>query len=279
MADTDSDLGTRVHSKNDGIDGHVRIKIVGDPAGVGTTATDHVAVDADKNAHVEAHGNDPTGTDRVLRTSELGSASVDGMYHAVNNTDPSQTGLVGMVRNAANGNLDSDQNLRITAKVGTVASGDPTKPQTDNTRSLDVALHDEAGNAYTRANPLPVSMEESEGAEVHDQNTAAALAAEASGNHDYSVLAGTSFVLHQVICDAIGDARYELQIGDGAVVEAFTKKAVRYTSNSKGGDINLAKGLTVTAVATPRTVRVIRKNKDNKIQDVHTTIVGVTVAP
>lgn len=279
MPDLESDLGTRVHSQVDGTDGRVQIKLVGDASAVlGAPAVNQQMVDPDGNAHVEIHGHKPGGSvDVVMELSEAGAVVPDGMYDASNNTDPGNIGLVGMLRNAVSGNTDSDQVLRITGKVGTIPTGHATEPQTDNTRSLDVSLHDEAGNAYSRRNPLPVSMEESEGTEVHDQNTAAALAALADSTRDYLVLANTTFIVHQVVCDAAGDARYELQIGDGAPVELFTRKAVTYSSNAKRGDIDFSKGLPVVAGGTARTVRLIRKNLDNKPQDVHTTLVGVLI--
>ena len=68
-----SDLGQRVHSAKDGTDGTVIIKIVGDASGTGTTFVNHVAVDGDKNAHIEVHGNAPDGTtDKILALSEEG---------------------------------------------------------------------------------------------------------------------------------------------------------------------------------------------------------------
>jgi hypothetical protein len=242
------------------------MKFVGDSLGLGTTATNHVAVDNDKNAHFESHGNDPAGTDRALRMSEQGSTVIDGVYHAANNSDPSQSGLVGMFRNAAPS--DADQTLRITGKAN--AAGD--------VRALDVAIRDENGEPYTATNPMPVTLEESEGNEVHDQDTAVDLASLAVDDHNLVVAASTTFILHQVVADASGDARYELLIGDGTTpTEVFTRKAMTYSSNSKRGDIEFKKGLVVTAAANPRTVRVQRKNLDNKVQDVHTTIVGVTL--
>jgi hypothetical protein len=257
----------------DGTDGRVQIKLVGAAsATVGATAAFQQHVDSDGNAHIESHGNKPGGTtDVALRLSELGATNADGLYSLADNTIPSSTGLVGLIRSDVPS--VTQQTLRLTAKANTDGVG----AAIGATRSLDVSLHDQNGNSYTLTNPLPVSVEESAGVEVHDQNTAAALAAAASDNHNYTVVAGTTFIINQVVCDAAGDARYDLQIGNGAVVEVFTRKAVHYSSNSKGGDITFSKGLPVVAGATNRTVRVIRKNMDNKPEDIHTTIVGVIV--
>lgn len=264
----DSDLGVRVHSQVDGTDGRVQIKDVGhgSSAALGAAAQNQVIVDAQGNKHIEVHGDDPAGTDRVIRLSENGAAKIEGAYDAATNTKPSSVGVIALARNVAP--ADSQQTLRITG----IASG------TGLRRALDTALLDESGEPFTMTNPLPVVLAESEGAEVHDYSMAANIASLAESNHNYSVAIGTTFVLSQVVTDASGDARYELLIGDGATpTEAFVTKAVRYTSNSKGGDLSLSKGIAVTAGATARTVRVKRKNLDNKVQDIHTTIVGVTL--
>lgn len=269
----DSDLGQRVHSSNDGTDGHVRIKMVGDPAGVGTTAIHHVAVDADKNLHVELHGNRPAdNNDVILRLSEDGAAKIDGFYDVSLNTKPSSISLVGLTRDTSP--ADTHHILRLTAKTGTF-DGAGTEPKTDDTRSLDVALHDEAGNAFTQKNPLPVAQSESEGDEVHEQKDAIDLAKDATEVQEYKVVDGKTFRFMKLLADSIGDASYDIEIGDGAASETFARLHRTYSSNGKRGDVELKPPKQVVGTVNETTVRVTRKNLDNNTTDVFSTICGV----
>ncbi len=260
----DSDLGTRVHSQVDGTDGRVQSKVVGaDSATLGAAAAFQQKVDSDGNAHAQAQGNDPAGTDRALRLSEQGAITPDGVYDASNNTDPGNVGLVAMSQSGSP--ADSQQTLRLTA-ISAVAGA---------VRALDIALRDEAGLPFTADNPLPVTLAESEGTEVHDYDNATALASLASANHDRTVGIGLTEYVHKVICGASGDAKYELQIEDAVTPATFATVAVKYSSNSKDCDIILSKAVKVVSGATSRKIRVVKTNLDDKVQDVHSTIVGI----
>ena len=262
---SDTDLGQRVYSNVDGADGRVQAKIVGhatDPT-LGAGAQFQQLVDADGNARVLVQGNDENGDNQTVRLSKQGAVGVDGVYDAINNPNPALIGLVGMTRNAAPG--EADQVQRVTVK-----------PNADGSvRSLDISLHDEAGEPYTTKNPLPCVLSESEGQEVANENTAVDLAAAATDTHDYSVANGASFRLKQVLAGCAGDFKMDILIGDGASPEVFTRKALRYGTPSKDASVVFAEPIVVAGTVNTTTVRVIRTNKDNKQTDVSTTIVGV----
>lgn len=262
---SDSDLGQRVYSDVDGADGRLQAKIVGhaSSAALAADAQYQQLVDADGNAHVLVQGNDENGDNQTLKLTKQGAVGIDGVYEATNNPNPALIGLVGMTRNAVPG--EADQVQRVTVK-----------PNADGSvRSLDVSLHDEAGEPFTANNPLPVVLSESEGTEVHAEDTAEDLAAEALDTQDYSVANGARFRLKQVLAGSAGDHRFELLIGDGASPEVFTRKALRYGTPSKDASVSFAEAIVVLGTANTTTVRVIRKNMDNKQTDVSTTIVGV----
>lgn len=229
-----------------------------------TTPTQGGAIDTDGNLSVNTKGNNPAGGDETLRMSELGSASVDGEYDGTNNTDPSQVGLVGLVRNASP--ADSQQTLRITS----VANG------AGDVRVLDVGIRDEAGEPYSASNPLAVALEPSEGTEVHDFDTASAIVKDATSNHDYSVASGNTFLLYGVKASSSGYMKVELQIGDGAASEAFTsKEVVMGTPSSPNAHMwLLSQPITVVGTANTTTIRVVKKNEDNQTQDLYSTIIG-----
>lgn len=261
MADIDSAIPVR--SVADGTDERVQVKIVD------ATSPDsqQMVVDSDGNSHVESHGNNPSGGDEVLRLSELGAIIPDGVYDASNNTDPGNIGLVALVRDASP--ADSQQTLRITATAD--GSGD--------TRALDMSLHDEAGEPYSSTNPLPVTIEASEGAEVHDPDTASAVAKDASANHDYSIADTDVFRLFRVSASASGLAKFELQQGDGAASEVFTTIETKFNSTANPCVEFEYQGVPLesTGTANTTTVRVVKTNLDNQAQDLYSTIKGVTI--
>lgn len=230
-----------------------------------TNATQGATVDTDKNLHVETHGNDPAGADKVLRLSQLGAPNGDGDYDAADNTKPDSSGLVAHDRTATP-NV-THQNKRITGI-------------TDNTvHALDVALHDEAGVPFGPGNPLPTVEQGSAGTPVHDFDKAVNTAAgDGSTNHDYSVADGDTFRLCQILAAASGRAKFELQIGDGAASEVFVTKAVWFQSEQQSdANLPLCKDIVVVGTANTTTVRVIKTNRDDlQTQDIYTTVVGST---
>lgn len=254
MADYASALPVRTEA--DGTDERLHVKIVD-----GTTPSQRAIVDTDGNLHIEVHGNDPAAVDRVLRLSEIGALTPDGVYNVTNNTKPGNVGLIASSRTATPG--DTTQTMRVTAKQGTV----------DTTAwSLDVSLHDELGNAFTAANPLPVTSVDSEGAEVNDYNTSAALAANASNSHDYTVTAATTLKFSQVWASASGKMKIQVQVETGVATGVFTTKFVAFNSTANTNiRVVIAENI---AVAAGVRVRVIRTNLDNQPQDVYSTISG-----
>jgi len=262
MADYDSSLPVR--SEADGTDERVHVKIVDE-----STPSQMATVDTDKNLHIEAHGNDPSAVDRILRLSELGAVNPDGDYDGTNNTKPASIGLIVHDRTATP--ADTDQNFRVTGVTGT----DPDATH----HCMDVSLHDELGNQYDADNPLPVTFEESEGTEVIDYDTGSAVAKDAISNHDYSVADATAFFLKKVWASASGKLKIEVQIGDGEASEVFSTIFVGFNSTANpnieidldGVPYEIADGGVNTT-----TVRIIRTNLDNQSQDVYSTILGIS---
>lgn len=253
MADFDSSLPIR--SEADGTDARVHVKIVD-----GTTPSQRAIVDTDGNVHIEMHGNDPTGTDRVMRLSELGAVTPDGVYDAASNTKPGNVGLIASTRAAAPD--DTTQTERLTSILdsgGTV-------------RALDVSLHDEAGEPFSETNPLPVTISESEGDEVNDYKDAASIAAAASDNHDYIVTALKTFYLTQIEASASGKAKMLVAIETAIASGVFTPKFAKFNSTA---DTNFSIILKEPiAVAAGVRVRVTMTNRDNQAQDLYSTISG-----
>jgi hypothetical protein len=251
MADYDSALPVR--SQADGADERVHVKIR-DSANPALGAE----VDSDGNLHTEMHGNDPAGTDRVLRTSEEGALTPDGVYNAATNTKPGNVGVITHTRSATPG--DATQNKRVTSVTGA-----------GNREALDVAITDESGIPFSASNPLPVTSVDSEGTEVNNYNTAT-VAAAGTSNHDYTVTALTTLKLSQIWASASGKLKITVQIETGVASGTFNTVFVGFNSTANPNiDLPIKENITVAAGVR---VRVIRQNNDNQSQDVYSTICG-----
>lgn len=251
---SDYNSGMPIRSQADGTDErvHVKLRDSTNPA-LGTT------VDSDGNAHVEMHGNDPAAVDRVIRTSEQGALTPDGLYNVSTNSKPGNVGIITHTRSASPG--DTTQNKRPTSVTGT-----------GNREAIDVALSDENGAPFTDSNPLPVTFVDSEGVETNDYNTVAAVAANGTSNHDYTVTVLKTLKLSQILATASGKMKIEVQIESGVATNIFATKFVNFNSTAHP-NMTIPVNEVISVAAGVR-VRIIRTNKDNQPQDVYSTISG-----
>lgn len=143
---------------------------------------------------------------------------------------------------------------------------------------LPIRLFDEDNLPYTANNPVPVTLEESEGDEIHDYNEAVDVAKRVgvsvtSANHDYTVSVGKDFLLEKVLYAGSGRMKCELQIETGVGAGTFNTKAVAFSSTAKLSDeISLLRSIKVAAGVK---VRVVVSNLDNDDQSLYSTIIGV----
>lgn len=148
-----------------------------------------------------------------------------------------------------------------------------TQLDIDNLNATDdaVAAHlfDEAGVAFSAANPLPVVFEQGFGTEVNNYNTAAAVAGGATSNHDL-VITG-DFLLKRVLASASGKLKIEVQVDTGL---GYNTVAVAFNSTANP---NIVLEFAPVQLANTDDVRIIRTNRDNQAQDVYSTIVGVLI--
>lgn len=209
MADVDYKSSQPVRSEADGQDARVQVKIV-DKTNPGTQS---MTVDTDANAHVEMHGNNPTGADVVMRLSEEGAPNGDGIYNVTTNTIPQTSGITAQTRNASYS--DSRQVERPTAIRGVTAA---------TTVSLDVSIHDEAGEAFSPTNPLPVYMANIEaGVPIHTYAaTAAAIVSGTPQTITYTVATATLH-LKKLVISASGACKIQVFTGNS------TTPTQRYT--------------------------------------------------
>ncbi len=141
-----------------------------------------------------------------------------------------------------------------------------------------VRLFDEDNTAYTENNPLPVSIEESEGDEIHNYDEAVDVAKRVgntvtSENHDYTVSVGKTLLLEKLLASGSGRFKAELQVEDGVASDSWDTKAVLFSSTaSPSQEADLKRSI---SVPTGVRVRVIKSNLDNDDQSLYSTIIGV----
>lgn len=142
--------------------------------------------------------------------------------------------------------------------------------------SVSAWIKDATGTAFSATNPLPVSITaDNAGTEVNNYNTASAVAAGATSNHDYTVTAGKTLLLTQIEASGSGKMKIEVQVESGVASGTFASKFVQFNSTATPNmHIELKSPISVAAGVR---VRVIRTNRDNQAQDVYSTISGQEV--
>ncbi len=255
MADQATSLPIR--SEADGTDERVQTKIVDSS----NPDTQQMEVDTDNNAHVEVHGNRADdAADVALLLSEEGRANGRGDYEVDDNSEPNTSGLIAHTRSATH---DDTQLLQRPTAV----------PGESDSICLDISLHDQSGNAYDENNPLFVVAGDDPATEVLDYDTAAAIAKNASDNHDYTVTAATTFKGTRIWATASGKMKIEIQLETAAASGVFNTVYVGFNSTANPNiDIQLDK---IPQQVAGAIVRIIRTNLDNQAQDLYSTIAGL----
>jgi len=135
--------------------------------------------------------------------------------------------------------------------------------------SVQANLFDEAGVAFSATNPLPVVVSsDSEGDEVCDYNTSAAVAKDASVNHDYSVTALKTFIGEEAWISGSGKLKVELLING----------AVKFTGFNSTSNPNVRIPLDrMPKGDAGEVIRFTITNRDNQAQDLYSTLTGLEV--
>lgn len=263
MADIDSQLPVR--SVADGTDERVHVKIVDyeDPSGV----EKQVQV-SEKKIHNRNFNKDSDGNDQEVLVSQEGHTLTNGDYDASTNKRPSSNAQIIHDRPAtATAAAESDQNFRPTG----VSYDDGSKV----VNSADVAIRDEDGVPFSKNNPLPVAIEESEGLEIHDTfESAAAIAKNNNDEHVYLSVAPEEFELEQWGISGSGFMKGELLLETGAGTGIFESKGVLFNSTAMpNDDLTLKRPIKVGAGVS---IKIVRTNLDNQSQTMYSFINGLS---
>jgi len=145
----------------------------------------------------------------------------------------------------------------------------------DGDAHVKAKLRDDNGDPFgTEGNPVYVIGSEDPGAEVEDYQSSAAIAQDASTDHDYTVTAAKTFKGIGLLVSASGEFKVELKKETG--VGAGTYDTL-YTAFKQAADpafyLPLHKVFKQIAGAK---VRVTITNRD-KAQDLYSTLVGIEI--
>jgi hypothetical protein len=262
MSDYNSSLPTRTQN-----DGDVVVKVAD-----GTTPSQHLKVESDGSININDNGGSLTvdASDLDIRDLAFATDKVDASGSEVSLDATTLAALESVtVQNAGGASAVNIQDGGNTISVDAVNLD--IRDLVAATDSVSAHLKDEAGNAFSESNPLWVIQSETAGVEVHNYSTAAAIAANATSNHDYT--SGAQFSCKKVMCSASGKAKFELQFETASGSGTFVTKAVQFNSTANPNcEFTLVPAFVVPSGAK---TRVIRTNKDNQAQDLYSTIMGV----
>jgi hypothetical protein len=110
--------------------------------------------------------------------------------------------------------------------------------------------------------------------EVHDYDTASAVASDATDNHDYAT-ANTTFLLKSVIVSGSGNIKFEVQTGP---IAGLSTVAVGFLTGRQGDTKQLFFDPPIEVPATGTgTTRIIRTNRQGAATDLYSTIIGLDI--
>lgn len=231
--------------------------------------TDQLEVNADGSINVVA-----TATDLDIRDLAFATDKVD----VSNSTNVGVVGTDFDIRDlsATQDSIsisDGTDSLEVNAdgSLNVVASATDLDIRDLSAASDSVAAHlfDEAGVAFSASNPLPVSIaSDQEGDEVLDYQTSAAVAKDASVNHDYTVTAGKTFLGEEAWISGSGKLKVELLVNGSTVFVGFNSTA------NPNVRIPLEKIMKANAAEV---IRFTITNRDNQAQDLYSTLLGLEV--
>lgn len=229
----------------------------------------------------EDHNFGAAGASTLRVAALLGNATgqADFNFGTVGAQTVRAAAQIGNATGAADFNFGAvgAQTLRTAAQLGNATGAADYGNGATGAQTLRVAANlAVAGADVSASNPVPVVIaSDNVGTEVNAYNTASAIAAGASSNHDYTVTALKTLLLTQIEATASGRAKIEVQVETGVATGTFQTRFVQFNSTAETNmSIQLKSPISVAAGVR---VRVIRTNRDLLPQDLYSTISGQEV--
>lgn len=167
--------------------------------------------------------------------------------------------------------------IRTAAQIGNATGAADFNNGATGAQTLRVAANlAVAGANVSATNPVPVSFSSTPlGTPVNNYNTVAAVASNATSNHDYTITSGKTFQGKKIWASASGLMKIEVQVSpDGT---AFSTLWVGFNSTSDPNITIDMDQMVFLESGVGSKIRVIRTNMDKKSMDVYSTISGTEV--
>jgi len=167
--------------------------------------------------------------------------------------------------------------IRTASQIGNATGAADFNNGATGAQTLRVAANlAVAGANVSATNPIPVTISAATlGTPVNDYNTAAAVASNATSNHDYSITSAKTFQGKMIWASASDLMRIEVQISpDGT---AFSTKWVGFNSTATPNIFFNLDELVFVESGSGSKIRIIRTNLSKKSQDLYSTISGTEV--
>ena len=220
---------------------------------------------------------DETATDSVDE-GDIGLARMTLDRRVITSSEQSGTWDIGTVTTLTtitnDVSIDDGGNVISIDDAGGSLTVDASQLDIDDLNLTDDAVQISGnGTVNSETNPIFVQSVDTavSASEIHDYDTASAVASDATDNHDYTVT-GTTFLLKSVIVSGSGNIKFEIQSGP---VAGLATVAVGFLTGRQGDtkQINFDPALEVPVTSTG-TVRVIRTNRQGAATDLYSTIIG-----
>lgn len=171
---------------------------------------------------------------------------------------------------------ESDVDEKVQSKI--VDFTTPTQGMevdTDNDAHVKAKLRDDAGNPFgIEANPVYTVIGDDPADEVFDYQTSAAVAKDATVNHDYTVTALKTMKGVQMVVSSSGEFKVELMRETGVAAGTYDTILTAFAqASSPLVDITIQRILQVAAGVN---IRIAITNRDNA-RDVYSTLLGMEV--
>ena len=167
--------------------------------------------------------------------------------------------------------------IRTAAQIGNATGAADSNNGATGAQTLRVAANlAVAGANVSATNPVPVTFSSAPlGTAVNDYNTVAAVASNATSNHDYTITSAKTFQGKKIWASASGLMKIEVRVSpDGT---AFSTLWVGFNSTADPNITIDMDEMVFLESGTGSKIRIIRTNMDKKSMDVYSTISGTEV--
>lgn len=164
-----------------------------------------------------------------------------------------------------------DGTVAVSSVGGTVTVAATDLDIRDLTLAQDAVKVSGNSSANSQTNPIFVQMVmNAQTGEFHNYNTASAVAADATSNHDYTVTSTAK--LTKITVASSGACKFEIQTGPVASLATVRVGFIPHHGGCVEYTFNPAKEVPNTSTGT---IRIIRTNRENQAQDLYSSIEGI----